>query len=78
MVAVDSSVIGTVKAVAHIAKYNNGRTPADGEPDETVEVTGYFERSGDGLIEITDPERIAAIEARQQEGANHAADERGA
>jgi hypothetical protein len=43
-----------------IEKYHNHRTPADGEPDEVVIQSQWYE--ADGTM-VTDPVRIAALEA---------------
>ena len=43
-----------------VAKYNNGRTPDDGEPDEVVFVSQWFERDG---TPIDDEQRIAELDA---------------
>jgi hypothetical protein len=59
----DVSLIGTQRITAHVAAYDNGRTPADGEPDRIVEVEVWQE--ADGTV-VTDPERIAAIRAIQE------------
>ena len=60
----DDTLIGTQRLTAHVAAYRNGRTPADGEPDEVIEVELWREADG---TEVTDPTRIAAIRARQHE-----------
>lgn len=54
------TMAGPYKARAAVAKYNDGRTPDDGDPDEVVVVEGWFEADG---MEVTDPQRIAEIEA---------------
>jgi hypothetical protein len=49
-----------VKVTAQVRKWENGRTPADGDPDEVV-VTEHWEEA-DGTV-ITDPARIERLEA---------------
>jgi hypothetical protein len=49
-----------VKVQAKVKKYENGRTPEDGEPDEIV--TQEYWLGLDGLP-ITDPARIAQLDA---------------
>lgn len=46
---------------SQIRKWEAGRTPADGDPDEIVLLNQWQEL--DGTV-ITDPERIAELEAR--------------
>lgn len=55
------------KARAEVAKYNNGRTPSDGPPDEVVVVEGWFSKGG---REITDPVIIAELERKVAEEAH--------
>ncbi len=54
------------KIEGQVAKWENGRTPADGPPDEVDTFAGWVEADG---TEITDPDRIAALEAGITEGA---------
>jgi hypothetical protein len=48
-----------VRIAGRLDKYNNGRTPADGEPDEVEFFYKWFEMDG---TEITDPLRIAELD----------------
>ena len=59
----DSTTIGTYRETVHIGKWQPGRTPQDGPPDEEVAVEGFFEP--DGTL-ITDPQRIAQVRAAQE------------
>lgn len=63
--ALDHGLAGTTRLTARVAAYHNGREPI-GEPDEIVEVDLYFEADG---TQITDPDRIASIVAKQAEQA---------
>jgi hypothetical protein len=42
-----------------LAKWENHRTPDDGDPDEIITSSAWYE----GGVEITDPVRIAQLEA---------------
>lgn len=55
------------KVQAQVAKWNEGRTEADGDPDEVVDVSIYFNEYGE--VE-TDPERIEELEQLFREGLN--------
>jgi hypothetical protein len=50
---------GPTKVGLHLAKYENGRTPADGEPDSVIERAYWVDV--DGTI-ITNDARIAELE----------------
>lgn len=63
----DWTIIGTASFTAHVAAYDNGRTPDDGDPDRIVETEVWLEV--DLTTEITDPDRIAAIKAYRAEQA---------
>lgn len=56
----DTARLGAMRHTIHLAKWEHGRTPADGEPDEVLEHTVWTEADG---MPITDPARIAALEA---------------
>ncbi len=60
----DASAVGAQRHTVAVAKYEGGRTPADGPPDEVVTVSGWLDADGN---EITDAARIAALE-RKLEG----------
>lgn len=62
----DSNIVGTQRLTAHVAAYDNGRTPADGDPDRIVETEVWLE--ADGKV-IVDEARIAVIRATQAEQA---------
>ncbi len=64
MTEADASTVGAQRHTVAVAKYEGGRTPADGEPDETIVVSGWLDADGH---EITDAARIAALE-RKLEG----------
>jgi hypothetical protein len=51
---------GPYRAAFHLAKYNDGRTPADGDPDEVQIVSQWFDPDG---TPIDDDARIAELEA---------------
>lgn len=55
-------ILGPFKAEAKVEKYNPGRTPEDGEPDEVMTVSGWFEAVNGEYVPITDPSRIAQLE----------------
>jgi hypothetical protein len=61
----DVTLLRTQRETVTVAKYNNGRTPADGEPDDMLIGADIF-TEGDGTV-ITDPGRIAAIRALQEQ-----------
>lgn len=64
----DATLIGTQRLAAHVACYDNGRTPDDGmPPDRIVETDVWLEADG---TQVTDPVRIAAIRAAQEEQAD--------
>lgn len=65
----DTSLVGTQRLTAHVAAWDNGRTPDDGPPDRIIETDVWME--ADGTI-IEDTERIAAIRRIQtQQGAGN-------
>lgn len=51
---------GPYRLTTLLKKWENGRTPTDGEPDEIMYNPTWYDIGG---IEITDAERIAALEA---------------
>ncbi len=60
----EQATIGTYKQTVHLAKWEHGRGPDDGPPDEVIESETWHESDGS---EVTDPARIAVLEAKQQE-----------
>lgn len=58
---------GPYKMTRQLAKWNNYRTPDTGPPDEVLDAAWWYEPDG---TEITDPARIAALEAKLQEEQN--------
>ena len=56
----DIDRLGATRMTAHVAAYDNGRTPEDGEPDRVVEVEIWQE--ADGTV-IDDNERIQEVKA---------------
>lgn len=52
---------GHSKVVMALRKWENGRTPEDGEPDEVVTSEEWVGPDGEP---VTDPELIAELEAR--------------
>lgn len=61
MVVFVDRVAGPYKERAEIAKYDNGRTPADGPPDSVVAMEAWFYADG---TEILDNAYIAELEAK--------------
>lgn len=55
---------GTWRETYTVSKYENGRTPADGDPDEVIAMERFFEADG---REVVDAERIAEIRAAQED-----------
>lgn len=51
---------GPYRLATKLAKWENGRTPDDGAPDDVLESSTWYEAGG---TEITDPQRIAVLEA---------------
>lgn len=60
----DRTYIGAYKMGLVLKKWENGRTPEDGEPDEVIVSDQWYEADG---TEIWDPERIAFLEQQVQE-----------
>lgn len=54
------------KVERHLAKWEHGRTPDDGPPDAVVSAVSWHDPDG---TPITDPTRIADLEARVAPGA---------
>jgi len=57
---------GAIAAVPHkyedeVRMWRNNRTPEDGEPDEVIRLVHWEEADG---TEVTDPARIAELEAK--------------
>ncbi len=61
----DTTQIGAQRHEITVAKYHNGRTPDNGNPDETDTVVIWTESDG---TPITDDARIAALDASITEG----------
>jgi hypothetical protein len=61
----DATRIGAQRHEMTLAKYHDGRTPEDGDPDEVDTITVWTEPDG---TQITDEARIAALDASLQEG----------
>ncbi len=61
----DTTQIGAQRHELTVAKYHHGRTPDDGDPDETDTVVIWTESDG---TPITDEARIAALDATITEG----------
>lgn len=53
-----------------IEKYDNDRTPEDGPPDDVLTVSQWFEANGEP---VTDPARIAELNALTLPGGNYVA-----
>lgn len=60
MLQTGDAMHGPYRASFHLAKYSNGRSPEDGEPDEVVFVSQWFEQDG---MPIDDEQRIADLDA---------------
>lgn len=77
MVSRERANLPPYKEATQVAKWENGRTPEDGEPDDIVTVTRWIENSE----VVTDPDRIDQLEAllvqQQQEDLSNAAHEYG-
>lgn len=71
----DAPRLGPMKVQTQLRKWENQRTPGDGEPDEVITQELWLDQ--DGAV-IEDPERIAALEARLETERGHAAGEPGA
>lgn len=65
----DTTLIGTQRLTAHVAAWDDGRTPDDGPPDRVVETEVWLEADG---TQITDEARIAVIRALQERQAQEA------
>lgn len=73
----DCDSVGAIRVRRRLAKWEHGRTPEDGPPDEELDAVFWFDAEGN---EITDPVRIMRLEAtwhRQRREGNDAADEHG-
>ena len=57
----DNAALGAIKVRAMVRKWEGGRTPADGEPDDVI-IREHWEEA-DGTV-VTDPARIEQLEAR--------------
>ena len=64
----DNATLGAMRVRRVLRKWENGRTPGDGPPDEESEAIHWFE--ADGTL-VTDPDRIRELEAAwaRQKGA---------
>lgn len=59
----EQATFGAHKVELHLAKWENGRTPADGAPDEVIVSSVWYEADG---TEAVDPQRIAQLESKAQ------------
>lgn len=56
----DVATVAGVKVQQRVRKWENGRTPVDGEPDEVLVLEHWQDMQGN---RITDPDTIARLEA---------------
>lgn len=61
--AEEQVIIGAQKFEAQVAKWENGRTPDDGDPDK-IDTESFWMENGEV---VSDPSRIAELEAKIQE-----------